>query len=179
MRNSIWGLPISVAMGFRKTTPKLLRGSESLPSRVSLLPRITWVSCYARGRGVAQDFAQAVAWYRKAAEQGEPDAQTSLGELCANGDGTPKDDGEAIKWFQKAAEQGDASAQINLGRMFEAGRGISRDTVEAYMWFSLGAAAGDPDARLRLSDLEKRMAPAQIVEGKRRADAWLAQHQRR
>jgi TPR repeat protein len=47
--------------------------------------------------------------------------------------------------------------------MFEAGRGISRDTVEAYMWFSLGTAAGNPDARLRLSDLEKHMAPAQIL----------------
>jgi hypothetical protein len=57
--------------------------------------------------------------------------------------------------------------------------GITEKEVEAHMWFSLGAAAGDADARLRLSDLEKRMAPAQIVEGKRRADAWLAQHQRR
>ena len=134
---------------------------------------------YTRGRGVAQDFAQAVEWYRKAAEQGQPDAQTSLGELCANGDGTPKDDAEAIKWFRKAAEQGDPTAQIDLGRMYEAGRGISRDTVKAYVWFSLSAAAGNDEARSRLSDLAKRMTSAQIAEGKGRADAWLAQHQRR
>ena len=133
----------------------------------------------AHGRGVAQDFAQAVEWYRKAAEQGVPDAQTNLGELCANGGGIPKDDAEAVKWFRKAAEQGDTSAQFDLGRMYEAGRGISHDTVEAYAWLSLSTAAGNGEAQSRLSDLAKRMTPAQIAEGKRRADAWLAQHQRR
>jgi TPR repeat protein len=117
--------------------------------------------------------------YRKAAEQGVPDAQTNLGELCANGDGIPKDDVEAVKWFRKAAEQGDARAQFDLGRLYEAGRGISRNTVEAYAWFSLSTAAGNGEAPSRLSDLAKRMTPAQMAEGKRRADAWLAQHQRR
>lgn len=33
---------------------------------------------YAGGRGVAKDEAQAVVWYRKAADQGYPDAQHSL-----------------------------------------------------------------------------------------------------
>src|SRR5277367_6141684 len=31
---------------------------------------------YANGQGVPQDYAQAVVWYRKAAEQGDADAQT-------------------------------------------------------------------------------------------------------
>jgi TPR repeat protein len=60
-------------------------------------------------------------WYRKAAEQGVPDAQTNLGELCANGHGIPKDDVEAVKRFRKAAEQGDARAQFDLDRLCEAG----------------------------------------------------------
>jgi uncharacterized protein len=98
--------------------------------------------------------------YRKAAEQGVPDAQTNLGELCANGDGIPKDDVEAVKWFRKAAEQGDAGAQFNLGRLYEAGRGISPNTVEAYAWFSLSTAAGNGEAQSRLNDLAKRMTPA-------------------
>jgi TPR repeat protein len=37
---------------------------------------------YAKGRGVPQDFAQAVAWYRKAAEQGDPYAQFWLGVMA-------------------------------------------------------------------------------------------------
>ena len=36
--------------------------------------------CYAKGEGVTQDCFEAVKWYRKAAEQGEPDAQSALKE---------------------------------------------------------------------------------------------------
>ena len=35
---------------------------------------------YYNGQGVPQDYEQAVAWYRKAAEQGDADAQFSLGD---------------------------------------------------------------------------------------------------
>src|SRR5947199_10025535 len=35
--------------------------------------------CHEHGLGVAQDAAQAVYWYRLAAEQGDPRAQTNLG----------------------------------------------------------------------------------------------------
>jgi len=34
---------------------------------------------YVKGQGVEQDDTQAVAWYQKAAEQGDPVAQTRLG----------------------------------------------------------------------------------------------------
>jgi uncharacterized protein len=33
------------------------------------------------GRGVARDYAEAVRWYRKAAEQGDADAQCDLGNM--------------------------------------------------------------------------------------------------
>ena len=36
---------------------------------------------YELGRGVLQDYAQAVVWYRKAAAQGDALAQSSLGEM--------------------------------------------------------------------------------------------------
>ena len=38
---------------------------------------------YANGQGVPQDYAQAVAWYRKAADQGNAAAQTNLGVMYA------------------------------------------------------------------------------------------------
>lgn len=112
----------------------------------------------------------------QSAEQGLPDAQTSLGELCANGEGTRQDDIEAVRWFRAAAEQGHARAQADLGRMYEHGRGVPRDLVEAYKWFSLSAAGGHPAAPSLLSDLAKRLSPAQSAEGIKRADAWSAQH---
>jgi len=44
---------------------------------------------YETGKGVPQDYAQAVLWYRKAAEQNLPLAQLRLGVLYANGVGVP------------------------------------------------------------------------------------------
>ena len=44
---------------------------------------------YANGRGVEQDDAEAVKWYRLAAEQGDADAQANLGTMAYhNGKGS-------------------------------------------------------------------------------------------
>ena len=53
-----------------------------------------------------QDYAQAVRWYRRAAEQGNAQAQYNLGSLYEAGNGVKKDLGKAIEWFRKAAKQG-------------------------------------------------------------------------
>ena len=79
---------------------------------------------YDNGRGVPQDFKQAVAWWRKAAEQGHVDAQYNLGVRYGNGQGVPQDYQRAYAWFLKAAEQGDAKAQYNLGWMYGNGQGV-------------------------------------------------------
>src|SRR6266536_2938161 len=71
--------------------------------------------------GVAKDKAEAVKWYRKAAEQNVADAQFSLGACYANGQGATKDDAEAVKWFRKAAEQNYARAQYSLGGRYTTG----------------------------------------------------------
>ena len=61
---------------------------------------------YFQGDGVPQDYAEAVKWYRKAAEQGDDVAQFKLGEMYKEEKGVPKDMTEATKWIRKAAEQG-------------------------------------------------------------------------
>ncbi len=71
-------------------------------------------SMYAYGRGVPQDDAEAVRWYRQAAEQGAAEAQYNLGLMHANGRGVPENDAEAVKWYRLAADQGFARAQHNL-----------------------------------------------------------------
>ena len=53
---------------------------------------------YANGSGVPQDAAEAVRWYRLAAEQGLARAQTNLGFMYANGSGVPQDAAEATRW---------------------------------------------------------------------------------
>src|SRR5208283_12776 len=62
--------------------------------------------CYASGQGVAKDEAEAVKWYRKAADQNYAAAQNNLGVCYANGNGVTKDYVEAYKWWLLAAGQG-------------------------------------------------------------------------
>ena len=50
-------------------------------------------------------------YYRMAAEQGDMQAQHSLGKMYELGHGVPKDMTEATKWIRKAADQGDADAK--------------------------------------------------------------------
>ena len=72
---------------------------------------------YETGAGAVENKAKAVKWYRRAAEQGNVDAQYSLGDMYARGDGVPEDDAEAVKWLRLAAEQDHADAQFSLDIM--------------------------------------------------------------
>ena len=79
---------------------------------------------YADGRGVPQDDAEAIRWYRLAAEQEEALAQYNLVVRYDTGRGVPQDDAEAVRWFRVAAEQGHVGAQSNLGVMYATGEGV-------------------------------------------------------
>ena len=57
---------------------------------------------YESGWGVAKDESQAVAWYYKAAEQGNAVAQFKMGVMYANGRGVARDDIQAVEWYRKA-----------------------------------------------------------------------------
>ena len=97
---------------------------------------------YENGHGVKQDSKEAVAWYRKAAEQGYTHAQFNLGLMYKNGRGVKQDHKEAAMWYRKAAEQGDAGAQVNLGAMYNNGQGVPQDFAAALNWFQLAAEQG-------------------------------------
>jgi hypothetical protein len=90
---------------------------------------------YASGKGVKQDYAEAVKWYRKAAEQGDAKAQFNLGAAYKSGEGVQQDYAEAEKWYRKAAEQGYAGAQFNLGCMYANGEGVLQSGAAAVDWF--------------------------------------------
>ena len=86
---------------------------------------------------MTQDDTEAVAWFRKAADQGDAIAEFLLGNQYANGKGVPQDYSEAMIWFRRAAEQGHPVAKLFLGVMHAEGRGVPQDCVRAHMWFSL------------------------------------------
>jgi hypothetical protein len=123
---------------------------------------------YENGLGVPQIDAEAVRWYRKAADQGHAPAQASLGFMYEQGRGVAQDNADAFRWYRKAAEQGYAFAQNNLGIMYEKGRGVTQDYAEAVRWYRKAAEQGNVRGRANLAALEGRMRDA---EKKRTAEA--------
>lgn len=94
---------------------------------------------YDLGIGVPQDHAEAVRWWRMAADQGIAYAQASLGAAYDLGQGVPKDYEKAFAWFRKSAEQGYAFAENDLGVYYEAGRGVQQDYAQAVIWYQKAA----------------------------------------
>ena len=99
---------------------------------------------YANGEGVPQDAAEAVRWFRPAAEQGHAGARCILGIMYFNGEGVPKDTAEAARWFHLATAQGLGDAQNNLGEVSATGEGVPQDIAEAVLvgYYRLAAAQG-------------------------------------
>ena len=100
-----------------------------------------------------KDSAEAVKWYRKAADQGIAVAQRHLGSYYDSGNGVPKDSAEAVKWYRKAADQGDAIAQSYLGLMYDSGNGVPKDSAEAVKWYRKAADQGLSTAQSYLGNM--------------------------
>jgi uncharacterized protein len=69
---------------------------------------------------VSESEAEAVNWFRKAAEQGLAASQAALGTRYFIGWGVPQSYAEAMNWSLKAAKQGNPSAQANVVHHFGA-----------------------------------------------------------
>ena len=135
---------------------------------------------YARGQGVPQSDTEAVKWLRKAAAQGDADAQFNLGLMYDMGEGVPENDAEAVHWFRKAAEQGDADAQFYLGRIYFLGEGVTEDFTLAYKWFNLarlGSGETEENAQMALALITPKMTTEQIAEAQKLATEWWEAHQ--
>jgi TPR repeat protein len=106
-----------------------------------------------------------------AADQGDAEAQYSLGQLYYNGEGVAKNDVMAFKYYQLAADQGDAGAQYILGIMFARGDGVAKNDVIAYKWALLAQAQVSQIKEL-VDALELKLTPEQRAQGKALADAF-------
>ena len=100
-----------------------------------------------------------IAGIRRLADQGDVDAQFTLGTIYsfsqiiyANGGraGPESDPAEAAKWYRLAAGQGHAIAQNNLGSMYAYGRGVPQDDAEAVRWYRQAAEQGAAEAQYNL-----------------------------
>jgi hypothetical protein len=92
---------------------------------------------------------ETLASFRKAADQGNPIAQTYLGYLYYMGHGVAQNDQIAAEWYRRAGEQGFADAQLRLALMLLhgrqlliAGRSQEQDPEEGEEWLRRAAESG-------------------------------------
>ena len=75
---------------------------------------------YSEGKGVKQDFREAVKWLRKAADQGYFPAQYDLGFIYANGKGVEQNFVTGYAWWNIAATNGQQNAKKGLPQVAKA-----------------------------------------------------------
>ncbi len=96
--------------------PAELSATKDAEAQFSLAQRLS--------AGDDSDQAQAVQWYRQAAEQGHCAAQFHLAQMHAQGKGGVRDEAAALLWLRRAAEAGHGGAQYHLGvRLYRASKG--------------------------------------------------------
>ncbi|NQT16223.1 MAG: SEL1-like repeat protein [Planctomycetes bacterium] len=126
---------------FSEHLPNWRRAAEAgVPSAQWLVGRCCFLALgAAQGRPGAENYQEAVAWYRKAAEQEYAPAQNALGFCRDRGLGVPQGIAEAVGWYRKAAEHGFPSAQCSLAFCYASGRGVKKDRRKAMAWYRKAA----------------------------------------
>lgn len=97
---------------------------------------------------------------KKAAEQGDAEAQLELGRIYDTGYkdevyiyDVKTDDVESAKWFRKAAEQGNAEAMHELAVCYNFGNGVPKDANEAFYWHKKAAEAGNIQSQYEMGQI--------------------------
>ncbi|MFZ1219184.1 MAG: tetratricopeptide repeat protein [Chthoniobacterales bacterium] len=91
-------------------------------------------------------YSKAMELFKKAAAQGNLEAQHEIAGLYEFGQGVAKDPAEAMKWFRQAAENGYAEAQFTIGVRHAQGRDAKQDHAEALRWLRKAADQSHPEA---------------------------------
>jgi len=108
---------------------------------------------YVTGDGVAHSDAEAVKWFRKAADQDNMLGERFLAEMYFKGRGVTVDNEEAAKWLRLAAGQDDPESEHNLAVMYLQGLGVSRNGTEALKWMRKAADHDLADGQVGLGQM--------------------------
>jgi len=116
---------------------------RQLGNRTYLTPRrpvhTTAADCRLRGGEYVAydraDYKTALNVWMTAAEAGDADAQTNVGEIFERGLGGEPNYDAALIWYRKAAAQGNTRAQFAIGTFYEQGLAVAKDPLEALNWY--------------------------------------------
>ena len=82
----------------------------------------------------------------KRAQNGDPEAQFTLGNMYLRGTGIEQDYEKAIYWLKLSAQKGHAAAAYNVACCYQSGTGVPEDKITAANMFRAAAEKGDLDA---------------------------------
>jgi TPR repeat protein len=102
---------------------------------------------YKAGLSVHRDYKQALAWYRKAADQNLADAEQEMGYFYQSGLGAKRDYAQALSWYRRSAIDGSTNAENQLGYMAEEGLGQTQNYAQALSWYEKAAEQGNTQAQ--------------------------------
>jgi TPR repeat protein len=115
-----------------------------------------WVNlgtCFAKGEGTTQNYAESFRLYNLASIHGNSMAQFNLASCYAQGHGVTQDASQYIKILTTSANQGLVHAQFRLGHCYMTGTCIKRDFTLAIKYLILTSEQGDSDATKQLGTL--------------------------
>ncbi|MBW7573152.1 MobP3 family relaxase [Caproiciproducens faecalis] len=119
---------------------------------------------FLKGLGVEKTVRDAVDWFRKCAEKGNPFAAYQLGVLFSKGTEISKDDLQAQKFYSMALagfipidrEHPDADMERRIAQMFYFGNGTNQNYATAAQWFSMSAEKGDTYSQFQLAHMMQK-----------------------
>jgi TPR repeat protein len=129
---------------------------------------------YVQGRGVSQNYREAIRFYEQAVIKGSALAQYRLAKLLADGSTpttpeerakaqhelaqiylqgktVPADPVAATRWLIQAAEAGHLNSQSQLAKMYMEGRHTIQNYPEAIKWLTKSAEQNDAEAQFNLA----------------------------
>lgn len=112
--------------------------------------------------GIEAEPDKAVPWFRKAADQGNTNAQTMLAEAYYFGKGVEKNVDEAFRLYSLAANRGHPFAMYMVGTLYIKGEGTGKDLQLAESWLVKSAYRGISAAQEQLADLYS--APGEMYD---------------
>jgi len=120
--------------------------------------KLALADMYYFGRGVVQNYREALRWFIQAVEQHEDAyAMYSLGFCLLHGQGAPRsaqNAREGGRWLRKAAALGEVDAQYELGCAYYRGDGVTRSLRLAMKWLRSAARLGNESAQAFLERVE-------------------------
>ena len=103
------------------------------------------------------DPRRSIAWFTKAATQGDPEAELALsGWYFTGAQGVlVKSAKDAYLWARKSADKGLPKAEFAVGYYTENGVGVEPDLLEARKWYLRAASQGDAKSISRLKEINR------------------------